>query len=65
MSIEKQIKDTFYKVFSDNINNTINSESPDYDWIITLYKEIKQRLLKLIKKDSPTYKHIHESFDVN
>ncbi len=62
--MEKQIKDVYYKAFCDKINETVNSNKPDFDWIIMLYKEIKDRLLKYIKKDSETYKKIDSSFDL-
>lgn len=62
-NVEKQIKETYYKAFFDKIDETINSKNPDYDWIVKLYNEIKNRLLYYIKKDSNTYKHINNSFD--
>lgn len=62
--MEVQIRNTFYKAFSDKINDTVNSNTPDYDWIILLYKEIKQRLIKYIKKDSKVYQTIDDAFDI-
>jgi len=62
--LEKQIRETYYKAFYDSIDDTINSEKPDYDWIVRLYSEIKDRLKRYIKKDSKTYKEIDESFDI-
>jgi len=63
--LKKQIKENFYKAFCDSINDTVNSNNPDFDWIVELYKEIKQRLLKYKKKDSKSYNSINESFDVD
>ena len=37
-SIEKQIDSTFRTAFFDMIDETINSESPDYNFITILYK---------------------------
>jgi hypothetical protein len=63
-ALEKQISDMYNKAFYDIIDETINSEKPDYNWIVNLYSEIKNRLLKYIKKDSKTYKQIDEQFDI-
>ena len=51
-SIEKQIRDTYEKAFYDSIDNEINSKNPDYDWIVSLYSEIKNRIIKYVKKTS-------------
>jgi len=64
-NIEKQIRETYYKAFYDSIDDTINSEKPDYDWIVRLYSEIKDRLLRYVKKESKTSKEINESFDID
>ena len=63
-ALEKQIKDMYTKVFYESIDDTINSEKPDYDWIVSLYGEIKGRLIKFIKKDSSVYKQIDSQFDI-
>jgi hypothetical protein len=62
--MEKQIKDIYYKAFCDKINQTINSDKPDFDWIVLLYKEIKERILVLVTPNSKTYKDIDTSFDI-
>lgn len=61
--IEKQILDNYHKAFYDMIDETINSSTPDYEWIVRLYDEIKRRMLIYVKKDSNTYKSIESSFD--
>jgi hypothetical protein len=61
--INKQIKDNFYKAFFDKIKETVKSDKPDYEWISSLYIEIKNRLLSLTKKDGKTFTEIDESFD--
>ena len=58
--LENQIKEMYEKAFYDIIDETVNSDSPDYKWIITLYGEIKERLIKFIKKDSKVYKRIDD-----
>lgn len=58
--IEKNMKQAFYDLIDENTN----SEKPDFDWIVNLYVEIKEKLKYYLKKDSDTYKSIDESFDV-
>lgn len=62
--LEDQIKETYQKAFYDIIDETIASNSPDYEWIVDLYAEIKQRLVRYIKKDSKIYKLIDAQFDI-
>jgi len=62
-AIENQIKEMYEKAFFDIIDETIHSDKPDYDWIVRLYEEIKERLIKYIKKDSKIYKQLDEEFD--
>ncbi len=67
-SIEKislQIKEQMRKSFFDLIDQTVNSNKPDYDWIKRLYIEIRDRLSKYLKKDSKNYKKIQEDFDID
>jgi hypothetical protein len=62
--MEAQIEQTMKKAFYDLIEENTNSPTPDFEWIIRLYCEIKQQLLYYLKKDSIIYKRIDESFDV-
>ena len=62
--IERQIKVQMKKAFFDLIDNTVNSEKPDYEWITNLYSELRDRLCCFTKKDSKTYLQIMEEFDV-
>lgn len=62
--MEKQIEDTMKKAFYDLIDENTNSTTPDFDWIVSLYVEIKMSLLYFLKKDSLVYNRIDESFDV-
>jgi hypothetical protein len=64
MSLESQIEKCFNRAFMDLIDETINSKNPDFEWICLLYEEIKQRLLKYVKKDSVTFRNINDSFDI-
>lgn len=62
--MEDQIEQTMKKAFYDLIEENTNSATPDFDWIIRLYCEIKQQLLYYLKRDSKVYRRIDESFDV-
>ena len=64
MSLESQIEKCFNRAFMDLIDEIINSKNPDFEWICLLYEEIKQRLLKYVKKDSVTFRNINDSFDI-
>ena len=62
--MEKQIDETMKRAFYDLIDENTNSSTPDYDWIVNLYTEIRLTLLQYLRKDGPTYRSIEESFDV-
>jgi hypothetical protein len=62
--MEKQIEETMKRAFYDLIEENTNSSTPDYDWIVNLYTEIRLTLLQYLRKDGSTYKSIEESFDV-
>lgn len=63
--ISKQINETMRKAYCDILAQDMLSDNPDYKLFINLYKEIKERLLKLVKKDSNTYKQIDQDFDID
>jgi len=62
--MESQITNVYRRAFKDSINQNIHSDTPDFDWIVNLYAEIKKRLMHLVKKESETYNELNESFDV-
>lgn len=63
-NIKKQIENQMKKAFFDLIDDTVNSEKPDYEWITKLYSELRDRLCAFTKKNSKTYLKIIEDFDV-
>ena len=63
--MESQIKATFYRAFFDSIRENVNSDTPDYEWLVRLFVEIRDRLTKFVRKDSKTAKSIEDSFDVD
>ena len=62
--MENQIEETMKRAFYDLIEVNTNPANPDYDWIVSLYKEIKMMLMRFLKKDSAVYNEIDKSFDV-
>ena len=62
--MEKQIKENYHKAFYDLIEENINSEKPDLDWIVRLYGEIKERLSSYIKKNMKVKQQILDDFDI-
>ena len=63
MTIEDQIREQMTNAFFNIIDESVNSDKPDYKWISELYIEIRDRLLGLVKKDGKIYKQINEDFD--
>ena len=61
--ISSQIKEQMRKAFFDLIDQTVNSDKPDYEWNKKLYLEIRDRLSRFLKKDSKNFKKIQEDFD--
>jgi hypothetical protein len=62
--ISMQIKEQMKKAFFDLIDQNVNSEKPDYDWITNLYEELLNRLASFLKKNSSNYKLLQDEFDV-
>ena len=62
--INNQIKDNFNKAFYDLLEIKVRAEPPDYDWIVRLFQEIKDRLIFFLKKGSPFRNDIEEKLDV-
>jgi hypothetical protein len=62
--INNQIKDNFNKAFYDLLEMKVTAEPPDYDWIVRLFQEIKDRLIFFLKKGSPFRNDIEEKLDV-
>lgn len=61
--IQKQIKDTYHKAFFDLLEQKVNENPPDYDWISKLYLEIRNKLTRLLKSSSSLRKEIEDSMD--
>jgi len=61
--MEDQIRNTYYQAFQDLLEEKIKSSSPDLDWLTRLYTEIKQRLQRLVRPESPLWREMEENLD--
>jgi hypothetical protein len=52
------------RAFCDLLKERVEQEPPDYDWIIKLYKEIRNKLTKILKKDSQLRVEIEDCMDI-
>ena len=57
------IKETYTKAFFDLLAQSVAEEPPDYDWITSLYVEIRTRLLALLRSGTTLHRQIMESMD--
>lgn len=60
IQIEQQMKNAFFDLIDENVN----SDKPDYEWITNLYAELLNRLALFMKKDSNNYKLLQDEFDI-
>ena len=49
--VQQQIRENYEKAFFNLLKEKVASDPPDYDWLIRLYTEIRDKLCKLVKKD--------------
>jgi hypothetical protein len=61
--MEKQITETFKKAFYDSLEQAVMDDKVDYDWLVRLYKELRERLIKFVRKESKLYNQIQNDFD--
>ena len=60
--LEEQIRVQMKKAYFDLVTESLEKKE-NLDWVVTLYEEIKNRLLKVVKPNSKTYNDINESLD--
>ena len=47
--VQQQIRENYEKAFFNLLKEKVASDPPDYDWLIRLYTEIRDKLCKLVK----------------
>jgi len=65
--MEDQIKNMYYDTYFKLIGSKLSENPPDYDWLVTLFSEIKDRLIGIINmtsKNSILLAELEESLDV-
>ena len=63
-AIEKQISDQMINAFFDLIDENVNSDKPNLEWMTQLYIEIRDKLSKYLKPNSKIHKQLMDEFDV-
>tara|TARA_Y100000591_G_scaffold104788_1_gene89034 strand:- start:670 stop:1182 length:513 start_codon:yes stop_codon:yes gene_type:complete len=61
--LNKQVETTMKRAFFDLLEQKVAENPPDYEWLTRLYKEIRDKLTRLLKPTSKTRKHIEEQMD--
>ena len=61
--INKQIDEVMRKAFYDLLEEKVASDPPDYEWLVRLYREMRDRLCALLKETSLIRKEMMESMD--
>ena len=61
--LNKQMETTMKRAFFDLLEQKVAENPPDYEWLTRLYKEIRDKLTRLLKPTSKTRKHIEEQMD--
>jgi hypothetical protein len=63
-TLHKQIQDTYKQAWYALLREKVASEPPDFDWIVNLYKEIREKLTFFLKKGSRFRVEIEEGMDI-
>ena len=63
-TIDEQIKKQFYQAFDDILTQSLSTTNPDWDWVVTLYTELRDRLCLLTPRRLDIHENIKESMDV-
>ncbi len=61
--LERQIRTQYERAFFDLLYERVSSDPPDYDWLVRLYTEIRDKLCKLVKADSVLGRDMKEKLD--
>ena len=61
--INKQIDEVMRKAFYDLLEEKVSSVPPDYEWLVRLYTEMRDRLCNILKETSLIRKEIMESME--
>ena len=48
--VNAQLKKNMHQAFYDALEAQVSKEEPDYEWLTNLYKEIRDKLTKLLRQ---------------
>lgn len=61
--LQKQIRENYERAFFDLLKEKVASDPPDYEWLVRLYTEIRDKLCKLLKPNNRTRLDMEEKLD--
>ncbi len=61
--IEEQIKTQFYKAFEDLLTESLSSDTPNWEWLVRLYKELRDRICNLTPRRTDIHGELYENMD--
>ena len=62
--LEKQIEEQFHKAFGDLLTNSLKKDKPDWNWLLRLFEELRNRLCSLTPRRIDLHREIHEAMDI-
>ena len=63
--VKNQVKTQFRQAFIDLLQQSLESDTPDWDWVKNLYAELRDRICNLTPRRQDRIKEIHEQMDVD
>uniref|UniRef100_A0A6T7QZ90 Ubiquitin-like domain-containing protein n=1 Tax=Hanusia phi TaxID=3032 RepID=A0A6T7QZ90_9CRYP len=63
--VKAKVELNMRKAFYDLLENALNPEKPDHEWIVRLYAEMRDRLCALTPRRQDIREEIHEKMDVS
>ena len=63
--VKNQVKTQFRQAFVDLLQQSLASDTPDWNWVKNLYSELRDRICNLTPRRQDRIKEIHEEMDVD
>ena len=63
--MEKQIKEQFHRAFNDLLEESLAGDKPDWDWVVKLYSELRDKLCQLTPNRADLHDEIKDSMDLD
>ena len=62
--MEKQIREQFHRAFNDLLEESLSGDKPDWDWVVRLYSELRDKLCQLTPNRTDLHDEIKDSMDL-